>query len=235
MIEVLPCPPDTRAASDEHSEEAAEDAANDEDELETVTTDAREESSEPERAQQPQEEPRLPPRCRAPPVRYESEEWTRRTRHSAHMSTTMWSESAEPRTYTEAVNHPLNGKEWELAIKEEYDSLMRNGACVTNGVLVSTLIRLGFSGTPLKPPRIFMYLSLQQFILSNLVLVLRRPWLVLRPSRLILQESWSCFRVPRDSLRNSMGACRGTSRTQHRHLQMGLQGQEGCGRQNREI
>jgi hypothetical protein len=57
MIEVLPGPPDTRAASDEHSEEAAEDAedaedaANDEDELETVTTDAREESSEPERTQ----------------------------------------------------------------------------------------------------------------------------------------------------------------------------------------
>ena len=44
------------------------------------------------------------------------------------MSTTMWSESAEPRTYTEAVNHPLYGKEWELAIKEEYDSLMKNGA-----------------------------------------------------------------------------------------------------------
>ena len=42
-----------------------------------------------------------------------------------------------------------------------------------NGVLVSTLVRLGFSGTALKPPRIFMYLSLQQFILSNLVLVLR--------------------------------------------------------------
>jgi hypothetical protein len=44
-----------------------------------------------------------------------------------------------------------------------------------NGVLVSTLVRLGFSGTALKPPRIFMYLSLQQFILSNLVLVLRPP------------------------------------------------------------
>ena len=44
-----------------------------------------------------------------------------------------------------------------------------------NGVLVSTLIRLGFSGTALKPPIIFMYLSLQQFILSNLVLVPRPP------------------------------------------------------------
>jgi hypothetical protein len=34
----------------------------------------------------------------------------------------------EPRTYLEAINHPLYGKEWELAIKEEYDSLMRNSA-----------------------------------------------------------------------------------------------------------
>jgi len=120
MIEVLPGPPDTHAASDDHSETAAEEDADDADdaenagdgdELETVTTDAREES--PERAQQPQEEPRLPPRRRAPPVRYESEEWTRRTRRSAHMSTTMWSESAEsaePRSYLEAINHPLYGK-----------------------------------------------------------------------------------------------------------------------------
>jgi len=138
MIEVLPGPPEISAESEEHSEEVAEEegaddaddveAGDDKDELETVTTDAREESSEPERAQQPQEEPRLPPRRRAPPVRYESEEWTRRTRHSAHMSTTMWSESAEPRNYQEAINHPLYGKEWELAIKEEYDSLMKNGA-----------------------------------------------------------------------------------------------------------
>jgi len=54
-----------------------------------------------------------------------------------------------------------------------------------NGVLVSTLVRLGFLGTALKPLRIFMYLSLQQFILSNLVLVLLRPWQVLRPFRLV--------------------------------------------------
>jgi len=66
-----------------------------------------------------------------------------------------------------------------------------------NGVLVSTLVRLSFSGTALKPPRIFMYLSLQQFILSNLVLVLRRPWQVLRPSRLVLRELRSSFRVSR--------------------------------------
>ena len=68
---------------------------------------------------------------------------------------------------------------------------------VMNGVLVSTLVRLGFSGTALKPPRIFMYLSLQQFILSNLVLVLRRPWQVFRPSRLVLGELRSSFRVSR--------------------------------------
>lgn len=44
------------------------------------------------------------------------------------MSTTMWLESTEPRNYQEAVNHPLYGKEWELAIREEYNSLMKNGA-----------------------------------------------------------------------------------------------------------
>ena len=43
------------------------------------------------------------------------------------MSTTMWSESSEPRNYQEAVNHPLYGKEWEFAISEEYESLMKNG------------------------------------------------------------------------------------------------------------
>ena len=73
-----------------------------------------------------------------------------------------------------------------------------------NGVLVSTLVRLGFSGTALKPPRIFMYLSLQQFILSNLVLVLRCPRLVLRPSRLVPRELRSSCRVSRDSLRNTL-------------------------------
>jgi hypothetical protein len=44
------------------------------------------------------------------------------------MSTTMWSESTEPRNYREAINHPLYGKKWELAIREEYESLMKNGA-----------------------------------------------------------------------------------------------------------
>jgi len=66
-----------------------------------------------------------------------------------------------------------------------------------NGVLVVTLIRLGFSGTAFIPSRIFIYLSLQQFILSNLVLVLRRPWLALRASRLVPWELRSSFRVPR--------------------------------------
>jgi len=48
--------------------------------------------------------------------------------HAAYMSTTMWTESMEPRNYQEAVSHPLYGKEWELAIREEYESLMKNGA-----------------------------------------------------------------------------------------------------------
>src|SRR5579871_5678832 len=42
--------------------------------------------------------------------------------------TSMWSESAEPRTYHEAINHPTYGKEWEQAIQAECNSLMKNGA-----------------------------------------------------------------------------------------------------------
>ena len=34
----------------------------------------------------------------------------------------------EPQSYGEAINDPIYGKEWELAIKEEYDSLMKNGS-----------------------------------------------------------------------------------------------------------
>ena len=42
----------------------------------------------------------------------------------------MWNESAEtePQCQGEAVNHPIYGTELELAIKEEYESLMKNGA-----------------------------------------------------------------------------------------------------------
>ena len=45
-------------------------------------------------------------------------------------TTTMWSESAqiEPQSYEEAVNHPVYAKEWIMAIQEEYESLMKNGA-----------------------------------------------------------------------------------------------------------
>jgi len=41
----------------------------------------------------------------------------------------MWSESAqiEPQSYEEAVNHPIYAKEWIMAIKEEYESLIKNG------------------------------------------------------------------------------------------------------------
>jgi len=125
MIEVLPEPPAIPIESD-NSVEAAEDdnAVDDEDELETVTIDAREASLVPESAEQPQIETRLPPRRRAPPVRYESEAWTT---HAA-LTTAIVSDSMEPSSYQEAVNHPLYGKEWELAIREEYESLMKNGA-----------------------------------------------------------------------------------------------------------
>ena len=44
------------------------------------------------------------------------------------MNTTIWSEIAEPQRYQDAINDPIYGKEWELAIKEEFESLMKNGA-----------------------------------------------------------------------------------------------------------
>lgn len=34
----------------------------------------------------------------------------------------------EPQRYEEAINNPIYGKEWKLAIKKEYNSLMKNGA-----------------------------------------------------------------------------------------------------------
>ena len=43
------------------------------------------------------------------------------------MNTTIWSEITEPQNYQDVINDPIYGKEWELAIKEEYDSLMKNG------------------------------------------------------------------------------------------------------------
>jgi len=49
----------------------------------------------------------------------------------AHMSyayiaeTGLWT---DPASYEEAINYPIYGKEWELAIKDEYESLMKNGA-----------------------------------------------------------------------------------------------------------
>ena len=34
----------------------------------------------------------------------------------------------EPQSYEEAINHPVYAKEWVMAIQEEYESLMKNGA-----------------------------------------------------------------------------------------------------------
>jgi len=50
--------------------------------------------------------------------------------HAFKTTRTMWSESAqiEPQSYEEAVNHPVYAKEWIIAIQEEYESLMKNGA-----------------------------------------------------------------------------------------------------------
>src|SRR5437762_5381688 len=33
----------------------------------------------------------------------------------------------EPRTFREAVKHPMHSKEWRKAIQEEFDSIIRNG------------------------------------------------------------------------------------------------------------
>ena len=89
MIEVLPEPPAIPTES-EGSEEVAvedEDGAEDEDELQTVTTDAREFSLEPDttesirstievahpNTEQPQTEAQLPSRRRVPLVHYKME------------------------------------------------------------------------------------------------------------------------------------------------------------------
>jgi len=70
------------------------------------------------------------PRIRKPPKRFDEEEYNKQGKRvpQAHLSMIMWSEFIEPQTYDEAVNHPTYGKEWELAIKEEYDSMIKNGA-----------------------------------------------------------------------------------------------------------
>src|SRR5438270_240620 len=127
-IEVLPEPPAISAESpatpveeDDNEEVATEnrnaaedgDSMEDEDELQTVSTDIREPSLEPQRMESTQpattEQSRFPTRRRAPPNRYESKEWTK-SRHSAYMLTTLWTESMEPHNYREAVNHPLYRK-----------------------------------------------------------------------------------------------------------------------------
>lgn len=116
-IEVLPESPATPVEADNNEEDPSEDEdpAEDEDKLQTVSTDVHKPSLEPPATTE--QSHRYPARRRASPNRYESEEWTG---HSAHMSTTLWTESMNPRSYHEAVNHPLYEKEWELAIREEY-------------------------------------------------------------------------------------------------------------------
>ena len=50
------------------------------------------------------------------------------TYHAYKMDTTIWSDISEPQNYQDAINDPIYGTGWELAIKEEYESLMKNGA-----------------------------------------------------------------------------------------------------------
>ena len=42
------------------------------------------------------------------------------------MNAMIWSEITEPQSYQNAINDPIYRKKWELVIKEEYESLMKN-------------------------------------------------------------------------------------------------------------
>jgi len=53
----------------------------------------------------------------------------------------------EPQNYQDAINDPIYGKEWELAIKEEYDSLMKNSVCEPVELPPGKNLITGFSHT----------------------------------------------------------------------------------------
>jgi len=70
-------------------------------------------------------QPRMkPPSSRPPNAKHNHVSYAFKT------TTTIWTELAqmEPQSYEEAVNHPVYAKEWIMAIQEEYESLMKNGA-----------------------------------------------------------------------------------------------------------
>ena len=108
-----------------------------------------------------------------------------------------------------AMQEIPGGELWKVSFSQwlsfrQFLKANAHSRCHERSILVVTLVRLGFPGTAsLKPPRI---LSLQQSILSNLVLVLRRPRLVLRAS---LSSPPRPPRIPPNSLRNSRRVWRG--------------------------
>jgi hypothetical protein len=56
-----------------------------------------------------------------PPERYGDEDWIRGKR-TAKLAQTLH----EPQTFNDAINHPDHGKQWEQAIKDELNSLIKN-------------------------------------------------------------------------------------------------------------
>ena len=60
---------------------------------------------------------------RAP--RYDQIDWSKpTTKKTARLART--AAASEPRSFTEAVNHPEHSKQWEQAILDEYNSLVKN-------------------------------------------------------------------------------------------------------------
>jgi Reverse transcriptase (RNA-dependent DNA polymerase) len=149
MIEVLPEPraePESESESEDESESESGSEESEgrsgkesghESDIEDDETIPRDATVEPPPSPQPQQ-PDIAPRAqrthKAPekfdPGSYISAQHESQASIAYKADTTMWNEAAsiEPQSYEEAINHPVYGKEWTVAIQEEYDSLMRNGA-----------------------------------------------------------------------------------------------------------
>jgi transposase InsO family protein len=137
-IVVMPEPresPSVDEMEEHEDDDDTQESESDDSETIAITEQLREVSSEPETFESavstPQPSPRTQ-RIRKPkgapfdPSSYVSAEHEARAQSHIAFKTEML--PIEPRDYEEVVNDPTYGKEWELAIKEEYDSLMKNGA-----------------------------------------------------------------------------------------------------------
>src|SRR5579859_2467861 len=62
------------------------------------------------------------------PKRFADKDYSKKPRkHVAKFANTIdLDDEMEPQSYEEAVNHPMRGKQWEWAIQDEYDSIMKN-------------------------------------------------------------------------------------------------------------